>query len=131
MSQTCFLQNEMALDELHPSNRVPSNSTQPRSEYMDLTEATAINEETRVAQSADYAPLHPSTRSWEVERQDVTIEKIIGKGAFGQVAKGTAVGLRGRPGKTTVAVKMLKCKTLFSQNYQGSLNDFFLRPRIV
>ena len=78
---------------------------------MDLTEATTDNSEIqRVAQSADYAPLHPSTRSWEVARQHVTIEKTIGKGAFGQVAKGTAIGLRGRPGKTTIAVKMLKCK---------------------
>ena len=104
----------MALDDLQPSSHIPSKSTQPRSEYMDLTEATTDNEEThRVAQSADYASLHPSTRSWEVEKQHVTIEKIIGKGAFGQVAKGTARGLRGRPGKTTVAVKMLKCKALF------------------
>ena len=43
----------------------------------------------------------------------MTIEKIIGKGAFGQVAKGTAIGLRGKHGKTTVAVKMLKCKSSF------------------
>ena len=78
---------------------------------MDLTEATTDNSDTqRVAQSLDYAILHPSTRSWEVARQHVTIEKTIGKGAFGQVAKGTAMGLRDRPGKTTVAVKMLKCK---------------------
>ncbi|XP_022804176.1 tyrosine-protein kinase receptor Tie-1-like [Stylophora pistillata] len=66
----------------------------------------------RIAQSnspgADYAPLHPSTRSWEVPRNSVTMEKYIGEGAFGQVAKGTAVGLRGRPEMTTVAIKMLK-----------------------
>ena len=104
----------MALDDLQPSSHIPSKSIQPRSEYIDLTEETTDNEEThRVAHSADYAPLHPPTRSWEVEKQHVTIEKIIGKGAFGQVAKGTARGLRGRPGKTTVAVKMLKCKTFF------------------
>ena len=103
----------MALDDLQPSNHIPSKSTQSRSEYMSITEATADDEEAqRVAQIADYAPLHPSTRSWEVEKQHVTIEKIIGKGAFGQVAKGTATGLRGKPGKTTVAVKMLKCKIL-------------------
>ena len=102
------------MNEAEPSNPVPTNSTQPRSEYMDLTEATTDNSKTQSsAQSADYAPLHQSTRSWEVARQHVTIEKIIGKGAFGQVAKGTATGLRGRPGKTVVAVKMLKCKTLF------------------
>ncbi len=80
---------------------------------MDLTERTTDNYGTQSAtQGADYAPLHPTTRSWEVARQHVTIEKIIGKGAFGQVAKGTAE-LRGRPGKTTVAVKMLKCKAWF------------------
>ncbi|XP_068733307.1 fibroblast growth factor receptor 3-like [Montipora capricornis] len=55
-----------------------------------------------------YAPLNPSTRSWEIPRPHVTIEKIIGKGAFGQVAKATADGLRGMPQKTLVAVKMLK-----------------------
>ena len=80
---------------------------------MDLTETTMGNYGTQSAgQGADYAPLHPQTRSWEVEKQHVTIEKIIGKGAFGQVAKGTAKELRGRPGETTVAVKMLKCKAL-------------------
>jgi len=54
------------------------------------------------------APLYPSTRSWEVPRQHVTLEKIIGKGAFGQVAKGTPIDLRGRPGKTRVAIKRLR-----------------------
>jgi len=109
-----FLQNEMALDDLQPSSSIPNNSTQPRSGYMDLTEATTVYDQTQcVVQSADYAPLHQTTRSWEVEKQDVTIEKIIGKGAFGQVAKAMATGLRGRPGKTTVAVKMLKCKSWF------------------
>ena len=36
------------------------------------------------------------------------IEKIIGKGAFGQVARGKVKGLRGRQRVTQVAVKMLK-----------------------
>ena len=94
---------------------------------MNLTEATKVNDKTqRVAQSTDYAPLHPSTRSWEVEKQHVTIEKIIGKGAFGQVAKGTAIGLRGTPGKTTVAVKMLKCKYFFSVGTFRNFNVFLL-----
>ena len=60
------------------------------------------------SQGSQYAPLNPSTRSWEIPRDHVTIEKIIGKGAFGQVAKATADGLRGMPQKTLVAVKMLK-----------------------
>ena len=105
-----FRQNEIALEDVDPNHPSSSNSTQPRSEYMDLTDTAAGTDSG--AQGADYAPLHPRTRSWEVSRQDVIIEKIIGKGAFGQVAKGTATGLRGMPGDITVAVKMLKCKAL-------------------
>ena len=100
------------MSDVEQSSVFPTNSTQPRSEYMELAEADNC-ETKRVAQSANYAPLHPSTRSWEVARHNVTIDKMIGKGAFGQVAKGTAIGLRGRPEKTIVAVKMLKCKYLF------------------
>ncbi|XP_068685586.1 fibroblast growth factor receptor 3-like isoform X5 [Montipora foliosa] len=59
-------------------------------------------------QEGQYTPLNPSTRSWEIPRHHVTIEKIIGQGAFGQVAKATADGLRGMPQKTLVAVKMTK-----------------------
>ena len=120
----------MALDDLQPSSHIPSKSTQFRSEYMDLTGATTVNDQTqRVAQSADYAPLHPSTRFWEVEKQHVTIEKIIGKGAFGQVAKGTATGLREKPGKTTVLSKCLNvglCSVRTSVRTVGAHILFFL-----
>ena len=78
---------------------------------MDLLESRKDNrKEQSDGPGADYTPLHPLTRSWEVPRHHVTIEKVIGKGAFGQVAKGTAEGLRGMPGMTTVAIKMLKCE---------------------
>ena len=78
---------------------------------MDLLESRKDNrKEQSDGPGADYTPLHPLTRSWEVPRHQVTIEKVIGKGAFGQVAKGTAEGLRGIPGMTTVAIKMLKCE---------------------
>ena len=78
---------------------------------MDLLEASKDNREAQSDGSgAVYAPLHPLIRSWEVPRHYVTMEKVIGKGAFGQVAKGTAEGLRGMPGMTTVAIKMLKCE---------------------
>ena len=85
--------------------------------YMDLNEVRSLNEPaTDPARSYleinEYAPLHPGTRSWEVERENVTIEKVIGKGAFGQVAQGKASNLRGREETITVAIKMLK-GTLF------------------
>ena len=59
-------------------------------------------------QISEYASLNPYTRSWETPREDVTIEQIVGKGAFGQVAKATVVNLQERAKKTLVAVKMLK-----------------------
>ena len=59
-------------------------------------------------QNSEYASLNPHTRSWEIPREHVTIKQIVGKGAFGQVAKATAVNLRGTAEKTLVAVKMLK-----------------------
>ncbi|XP_022800751.1 fibroblast growth factor receptor homolog 1-like [Stylophora pistillata] len=59
---------------------------------------------------SEYASLnqYTRTRSWEIPRENVTVSQIVGKGAFGQVAKATAVNLRGRAKKTIVAVKMLK-----------------------
>ena len=53
-------------------------------------------------------PLHPSTISWEISREQVNIIKNIGKGAFSQVAKATAKKVHGNQGDVTVAVKMLK-----------------------
>ena len=101
------------MEDIEPSQPDSRNLRQPSTEYMDLI----VSKDNRKAQTAgsgaDYAPLHPLTRSWEVPRRHVNIEKIIGKGAFGQVAKGTAVGLRGRPEKTTVAIKMLKGELLY------------------
>ena len=96
-----------------------SHTHQRKTEYIDLKETPAIESKRkevtvgttqveRTTPGVDYAPLHPSTRSWEIPRNSVIIEKVIGKGAFGQVAKGTAIDLRERPGKTVVAVKMLK-----------------------
>jgi len=56
----------------------------------------------------DYMPLHPSTRSWEISRENVNIIKVIGKGAFSQVSLATVRNLRGSKEGITVAVKMLK-----------------------
>ena len=58
--------------------------------------------------TGDYMPLNPSTRSWELNREQVKILKVIGKGAFSQVAKATAWNIKGDEEYSTVAVKMLK-----------------------
>ena len=58
----------------------------------------------------DYMPLVPITKSWEVSQDKVNIVKVIGKGAFGQVAKATVKNLHNVNGIETVAIKMLKSK---------------------
>ena len=55
----------------------------------------------------DYMSLHPSTRSWELRREQIDIIKNIGKGAFSQVAKATVKNINDQE-VITVAVKMLK-----------------------
>ncbi|XP_067031299.1 fibroblast growth factor receptor 3-like isoform X1 [Acropora muricata] len=75
--------------------------------YVNFQEGTLISRTDSLPRS-EYAPLDLRTRSWEVAREDVIVEKIIGKGAFGQVAKGTAKNLSFRSGTGNVAIKMLK-----------------------
>ena len=119
-----------------PEGRQNSSKSSLQSQYTSLEQASRLqnasevrgsNVSTNTAQSNQYAPLHPSTRSWEVPRQHVTVEKIIGKGAFSQVAKGTAINLRGRPGKTLLAIKMLKgvkCLKILKTIVQNVLRIF-------
>ena len=71
----------------------------------------------------DYAPLDLRTRSWEVAREDVIVEKVIGKGAFGQVAKGKARNLSFRSGTGNIAIKMLKGVFYQSEVLAGSVKS--------
>ncbi|XP_068733578.1 fibroblast growth factor receptor 4-like isoform X3 [Montipora capricornis] len=109
--------NEVAMEELNPTNDLPSSSNQQlripiEPAYMPLQGTTHYEvgqkSSNNSPQNVEYAPLDIRTRSWEVTREDVKVEKIIGKGAFGQVAKGTATNLPFHSGTKTVAVKMLK-----------------------
>ena len=60
-------------------------------------------------------PRSPSIAEWEIKPEQVEIIKVIGKGAFSQVAKATAWNIRGNQEDTTVAVKMLKGRRLFGR----------------
>ena len=120
------------MGDIEPSQPDSKNLRQPSTEYMDLI----VSKDNRKAQTAgsgaDYAPLHPLTRSWEIPRRHVNIEKIIGKGAFGQVAKGTAVGPRRSSETTTVAIKMLKSELLYYKlNDSLSLQSFRKWYRVI
>ena len=113
----------MTLQDIEPSQCHSSAAMQPSSGYMDLKEPRKDNSKAQ-STSSGYEPPRPAKRSWEVPRHHVTIEKVIGKGAFGQVAKGTAVGLQGRPDTTTVAIKMLKRESC--TYFRTFLTVFFL-----
>ena len=80
-----------------------NTNTQPSSLHRNDTAPIYAN-----PRSTDYMPLHPSTRSWEIGRGQVDVIKVIGKGAFSEVAKATVWNLRGNQEYTTVAAKMLK-----------------------
>ncbi|XP_022804171.1 fibroblast growth factor receptor 3-like isoform X2 [Stylophora pistillata] len=102
-------EKDIELEDLELSCPDSSDIAQHPAEYIDIKETSLDDTQTQTAgQVTDYAALLPSTRSWEVSKDHVKIEKIIGKGAFGQVAKGTVENLCGRPGRTTIAIKMLK-----------------------
>ena len=94
MAEASQSQQYMALDD---RNRSPSKT--------DAGRATCPQPSQSVT---EYTSLYSSPRCWEIPRELVTIEKVVGKGAFGQVAKATVIGLQGRPTKTLVAAKMLK-----------------------
>ena len=113
----------VTLQDIELSQHHSSTPGQPSSEYAGLREA---REDNRKAQSTSPGHEIPylAKRSWEVPRHHVTIDKVIGKGAFGQVAKGTAVGLQGRPDTTTVAIKMLKRESC--TDFRTFLTVFFL-----
>ena len=69
-----------------------------RPAYVKLQEVTLYSNMDSDPPHNEYAPLDLRTRSWEVTRKDVIVEKIIGKGAFGWF----------RSDIGNVAIKMIK-----------------------
>ena len=55
-------------------------------------------------------PVLPNTseKNWEIPRENLVFVKVIGKGAFGQVAKGMATGIDNSTENRLVAIKTLR-----------------------
>ena len=79
---------EVRQPDIQQKSRQQTSEVSSRSQYMalndarrskDLPEVTAT---TDTSQTSQYAPLHPSTLSGEIPRENVTIEKIIGQRCF-------------------------------------------------
>ena len=85
-----------------------TESSISRPTYVNLQEVTLHSNVDSDPSHNEYAPLDLGTRSWEVAREDVIVEKIIGKGAFCQVAKGMTRNPLFGSGTGNVAIKMLK-----------------------
>ena len=113
------------MKDVNPAHLRPKNSTQQqipdKLAYMPLQGISLTGEGSispvNASPNVEYAPLDMRTRSWEVKRNNVKIERIIGKGAFGQVAKGKATDLPLTSRSTHVAIKMVKGKFLISNSF--------------
>ncbi|KAL9964766.1 hypothetical protein ACROYT_G028450 [Oculina patagonica] len=83
---------------------------QQEADFQSIKTSEVTSATYEIPNTSVYMPLHPSTRSWEISREQVNIIKNIGNGAFSQVAKATAKNIHGNQ-DVTVAVKMLKDNT--------------------
>ncbi|XP_078379545.1 proto-oncogene tyrosine-protein kinase receptor Ret-like isoform X1 [Oculina patagonica] len=91
-----------------PKKNVKASAAEPDQSFSMLASGGSTNYAVAVPSSGNYMSFYPSGRRWEVNREQVNIIKVIGKGAFSQVAKATAWDIRGNGEYTTVAAKMLK-----------------------
>lgn len=67
----------------------------------------------------EQAELLPYSPEWEIQRDDITMGRQLGAGAFGRVIKATVTGLFDDEPKTTVALKM--CKSQSDQSHVQAL----------
>ena len=65
----------------------------------------------------------PCDEEWEIDRSQITLREQLGEGAFGLVMRADAVGLPDLPSTCSVAVKMLKGKSVL-------INPFYWKRRM-
>nr|XP_045605396.1 vascular endothelial growth factor receptor 1-like isoform X1 [Procambarus clarkii] len=68
----------------------------------------SLNPEIGIDQQAE---LLPYNTKYEVPRETIIFDKLLGAGAFGRVYRATAINLTPGQARTTVAVKMMKSRT--------------------
>ncbi|XP_050691349.1 vascular endothelial growth factor receptor 1-like isoform X2 [Eriocheir sinensis] len=69
---------------------------------------SSLNPELSLEQQAE---LLPYNTKYEVSRDSIIFDKLLGSGAFGRVHRATALNLLPGEARTTVAVKMMKSRT--------------------
>ena len=68
---------------------------------------------------------NPNEKDWEISLESVVLVKVIGKGAFGQVAKGMVKGFDKDSGNRLVAIKMLRGKAKWLYCYKYAFSRFW------
>lgn len=100
----------LSLKQMNVASFIKQNQLPPS--YTD-TELDGRQDEAFDSARQDYCvipPLlpNPDEKDWEVPRENLVFVKVIGKGAFGQVAKGMVTGLDNSKESRLVAIKMLR-----------------------
>lgn len=114
------------VEAIELQNRTPPSDTDsgmgtPPNEPFDLTRQ-------------EYSVILPvlpneSEKIWEIPRESLVFVKVIGKGAFGQVAKGMAMGIDNSKENRLVAIKMLR-ENATDENRQDLLSELNLMKNL-
>ncbi|KAL9964722.1 hypothetical protein ACROYT_G028402 [Oculina patagonica] len=143
-SLRCHRQNNKNIQDREIPLQVTTSSTNASDNLMLRADASAatlhspqpedsFSGKNQVNLDQEYMSLNPATklRNWEMSREHVHVVKIIGKGAFSQVAKAMAQNVNGVKGLTIVAVKMLKDPLLVLIEYipYGDLLGYLKKSR--
>lgn len=104
-----------------PPSDTDSGMVTPSNESFDLTRQ----------EYSVIPPLLPnaSEKNWEIPRESLVFVKVIGKGAFGQVAKGMATGIDNSTENRLVAIKMLR-ENATDENRQDLLSELNLMKNL-
>lgn len=73
---------------------------------------------------------NPDEKDWEIPRENLVYVKVIGKGAFGQVAKGMVTGLDDSKDSRLVAIKMLR-ENATDENRQDLLAELNMMKKLA
>ena len=71
----------------------------------------------------------PLDEKWEIDREIISLQEVLGEGAFGRVMKAEVLGMPNMPFRFNVAVKMLKgkyCILVITGKYTSAFTANFL-----
>lgn len=76
----------------------------------------------------------PLDEKWEIDREIISLQEVLGEGAFGRVMKAEVLGMPNMPFRFNVAVKMLKgkfCIVVITGKYTSAFTANFCYDDLV